>query len=135
MRHVLAFLGLLALFAATPLTAAEEANETAIHDVITRQLDAIKTGDAKTAFDIASPAIQTMFGNAATFMSMVERGYPQIYTSAGHKFLNLDTSTGTLAQRVLIEGAKGSVVVRYDMIEVGGTWRINGCVIEEVQDA
>jgi hypothetical protein len=135
MKHALAVLGLLALFAATLPAAAVETDEAAIHDVITRQLDAIKKGDAKTAFDIASPTIQTMFGNAATFMSMVERGYPQIYKSVGHKFLNIDTSAGGLAQRVLIEGEKGSVVVRYEMIDIGGIWRINGCMIEQVQEA
>ena len=135
MKHVFALLGLLALFAAPLLAAAEDANEIAIHGVITRQLEAIKKGDAKAAFDIASPTIQTMFGSADTFMAMVQRGYPQIYSSVGHKFLNIDRSTGTLAQRVFIEGEKGSVIVRYDMIEIDGTWRINGCMIEQVQEA
>ena len=38
-------------------------------------------------------------------------------------------------QRVLIESEKGSVIVRYEMIEIDGNWRINGCMIEKVDDA
>ena len=118
-----------------PIAVAEEASEAAIHDVITRQLDAIKKDDASEAFAIASPDIQTIFGTSATFMSMVQRGFPQIFRSVGHRFLNIDRSTGKLKQRVLIESAQSSVVVQYDMIEIDGHWRINGCVIEKVDEA
>ena len=114
---------------------ADDARQAAIRDVITRQLDAIKKDDANAAFAIASPTIQTMFGNPATFLSMVARGYPQIYRSVSHKFLNIDDSDGKLNQRVLVEGEKGSVIVRYEMIEIDGQWRINGCMIEKVDEA
>lgn len=134
MKSLFALLALLILNA-TPPAAAEEARDTAIHEVVTRQLDAIKKDDATAAYAIASPAIQMMFGNSAAFMSMVQRGFPQIYRSIGHKFLNIDTSAGTVMQRVLIESEKGSVIVRYEMIEIDGNWRINGCMIEKVDDA
>jgi Domain of unknown function (DUF4864) len=126
---------ILALFVSTPAVSAGDAADPAIRDVITRQLDAIKKQDGNAAFAIASPTIQAMFGNSATFMSMVERGYPQIFRSIGHRFLNIDTSDGKLSQRVLVEGEKGSVIVRYDMIEIDGQWRINGCMIEKVSEA
>ena len=134
MKTLFALLALLILNTA-PAARAEEAREAAIHEAVTRQLDAIKKDDATAAYAIASPTIQMMFGNSAAFMSMVQRGFPQIYRSIGHKFLNIDTSSGTVMQRVLIESEKGSVIVRYEMIEIDGNWRINGCMIEKVDDA
>jgi Domain of unknown function (DUF4864) len=136
MKMFAAVLGLmLMLTAGAPFCVADDARPDAIHDVITRQLDAIKKDDADAAFAIASPTIQTMFGSPATFMSMVERGYPQIFRSIGHKFLNIDETDGLVRQRVLIESEKGSVIVRYEMIEIDGHWRINGCMIEKVDEA
>ena len=128
MRSVLILAGLLLVMITAPFAHADKRSETAIHEVISRQLDAIKKDDAGGAFAIASPNIQTMFGNPATFMSMVQRGYPQIYRSVAHKFLNVDTSGGKLMQRVLIESENGAVVVRYEMIEIDGVWRINDSV-------
>jgi hypothetical protein len=66
-------------------------------------------------------------------MRMVELGYPQVYRSRGHRFLQLDASQGRLIQRVLIESDAGTVVARYDMVEVDGAWRINGCSLEPTE--
>jgi hypothetical protein len=118
-----------------PVAFAEAPNETAIRAVITTQLEAMNRGDATAAFAIASPAIQSHFGDAATFMAMVEKGYPQVYRSRGHRFLKLDTVDGRLIQRVMIESEKGMVVARYEMVEIDGTWRINGCALEKTDGA
>ncbi len=122
------------LWATATAAIAVTVSDTAIREVISQQLNAINNDDGQAAFAIASPNIQTMFGSPATFMSMVERGYPQIYRSRSHRFLNIDDSSGTLQQRVLVEGETGSVIVRYEMIEIDGRWRINGCRIEKVED-
>lgn len=122
------------LWATATAAIAVTVSDTAIREVISQQLNAINNDDGQAAFAIASPNIQTMFGSPATFMSMVERGYPQIYRSRSHRFLNIDDSSGTLQQRVLVEGETGSVIVRYEMIEIDGRWRINGCIIEKVED-
>jgi hypothetical protein len=135
MKLLFALLALLAPLTLPQPAVADEANDSAIHEIIARQLEAFRKDDATAAFAIAAPNIQTMFGDPATFMSMVERGYPQIYRSTGHKFINIDTTTGKLMQRVLIESEKGSVIVRYEMIEIDGAWRINGCMIEKVEAA
>lgn len=137
MTRLIAFLFGAALFAIVPLAPARatDARETAIRDVISRQLEAIGNNDAEAAFAFASPKIQSMFGEPWTFMVMVARGFPHIYRSSGHRFLNV-VETGPLPlQRVLIESAKGSVIVRYEMIEIDGQWRINGCQIEKVDEA
>jgi Domain of unknown function (DUF4864) len=114
---------------------AQSAMEMAARDVIGRQLEAMNRGDGVAAFAFASPAIQAIFGDAANFMRMVERGYPQIYRSRRHRFLQFDSSGGELIQRVLIESDSGTVVARYEMVEIDGTWRINGCTIEQTEGA
>ncbi len=134
MSKSLLVVGFLMLWATATAAIAVTVSDTAIREVISQQLNAINNDDGQAAFAIASPNIQTMFGSPATFMSMVERGYPQIYRSRSHRFLNIDDSSGTLQQRVLVEGETGSVIVRYEMIEIDGRWRINGCIIEKVED-
>jgi hypothetical protein len=128
---------LIAIFvwASSSAVVAQSAIETAIHDVIGRQLEAMKRADGVAAFAFASPAIQALFGDAANFMRMVERGYPQIYRSRRHRFLQLDGSGGEQIQRVLIESDSGTVIARYEMVEIDGAWRINGCTIEQTEGA
>ena len=120
---------------AVPAALAQVPNGAGIRETITRQLEAMKRDDGVAAFAIASPAIQTMFGDAANFMSMVARGYPQVHHSRSHRFLKLDTSDGKLVQRVLIESDAGTVVARYEMVQIDGVWRINGCMIEKLEGA
>jgi hypothetical protein len=114
---------------------AQSLQETAIRGVISRQLEAMNRGDGVAAFALASPAIQSLFGDATNFMRMVERGYPQVYRSRNHRFLKLDSLEGRLVQRVLIESNAGTVVARYEMVEIDGAWRINGCTIEQTEGA
>ena len=128
-------IGLVVLLAWSPIALAQSPDEARIHDVITRQLDAMNHDDEAAAFAVASPKIQTLFKDAQTFMRMVQRGYPQVFRSRSHRFLNVDRSDGRLIQRVLIEGESGTVIARYEMIEIDGNWRINGCALEGTQDA
>jgi Domain of unknown function (DUF4864) len=108
---------------------AQAPDEAKIPEVITRQLDAMHRDDAAAAFAIASPAIQSIFQDAPTFMRMVQLGFPQLYRSRNHRFLKLDTSDGRLIERVLIESDVGTVVARYELVEIDGLWRINGCIL------
>lgn len=123
------------LLAAVPAALAQAPRENAIRETITRQLEAMKRDDGAAAFAIASPAIQAMFGDAANFMSMVARAYPQVHRSRSHRFLKLDAVDGKLVQRVLIESDAGTVVARYEMVEIDSVWRINGCAIEKQEGA
>ena len=114
---------------------AQSAIDTAIRDVIGGQLEAMNRGDGVAAFAFASPGIQAIFGDAQAFMRMVERGYPQIYRSRQHRFLQLDSTGGERIQRVLIESDAGTIIARYEMVEIDGIWRINGCTIEATAGA
>ena len=138
MTSAVRLLGLLLLltFAAPGVFAqapAQAPGETGIRDVITRQLEALDKGDGVAAFAIASPTIQQMFRDAPTFMSMVERGYPQVLHSRAHRFLNLTTDDGRLIQRVFIESDAGTVIGSYEMIQIDGLWRINGVAFEKME--
>ena len=135
MAAVARLIGLvLALWCAAPAFA-QSAGDANVRAVITRQLEAMQRGDQAGAFAIASPMIQQMFRDAPNFMTMVERGYPQVFRSRSHRFLKLDTIDGRLIQRVLIESDAGTVIGNYEMIEIDGVWRINGCSFEKVDGA
>lgn len=129
------FLGIILLLGWAPAVLAQSPQEAAIRGVITRQLDAMNRGDQAAAFAIASPAIQAMFGDAPNFMRMVQQGYPQVFRSRSHRFLKLGTTDGRLIQRVLVESDNGTVVANYEMVEIDGVWRINGCAIEQAEGA
>ena len=124
---------LLASVAVTGAVAQQSPSETAIRDVITRQLDALNRGDQTAAFAIASPTIQQMFQNPPAFMAMVERGYPQVAHSRSHRFLNLTSDDGRLIQRVFIESDAGTVIGSYEMVQIDGAWRINGVAFEKME--
>jgi hypothetical protein len=94
--ETLAAIVLLAIASTTAV--AQSPQETAIRGVIARQLEAMNRGDGVAAFALASPAIQSIFGDAANFMRMVEGGYPQVYRSRSHRFLKLDSTQGRLTR-------------------------------------
>ena len=121
-------------FATFALARTDPVAETKIQAVISQQLDALDKNDSSAAFAIASPKIQTLFQTAEFFIDMVERGYPQLRHSRGHRFLKLDWVDGVLIARVLVDSDSGSVIARYEMIEIDGVWRINGCSLEPRQD-
>jgi hypothetical protein len=115
--------------------AAQAPEEIAIRSVISRQLAAFNRDDTAAAFALASPGIQKHFGDAATFAGMVERSFPQIRRSRSHRFLKFEIVEDKVIQRVLIQSDAGTVIARYEMIGVDGTWRINGCAVEKADGA
>jgi len=136
MRRFAHFMLGVVLLAWAPAAMAQAPNESAIREVITRQLEAMRRGDGVAAFAIASPAIQGMFGDdAERFMGMVERSFPQVFRSRSHRFLKLENTDGKLMQGVLIESDSGTAVARYEMVVIDGIWRINGCFLDKADGA
>jgi hypothetical protein len=120
---------------ATAKASAETPREAAIRGVISEQIEAFRRDDAAAAFAIASPMIQQLFGDPVNFMAMVVTGYPQVYRPRSLRFLALSDAGGRLLQKVLIEGPDGALVVaQYEMIEIDGRWRINGCTLVKGDD-
>ena len=125
----------LAASATAPFAQGTADSQAGIDAVISRQLDALKKGDGQAAFAIASPSIQSIFQTPENFIGMVERGFPELRRASGHRLLKLETVEGAVVARVLVESPSGNVIARYEMIEIDGSWRINGCSLEARQDA
>ena len=129
---VLAF-GLLAgPVLATSTTPLDEGDAASIRQVIEAQLQAFRADDSGEAFAYASPAIQSIFKNADTFMSMVRAGYKPVYRPREVEFRDLVPLEGRWTQRVLVVGPDGVPTVAQYVMEKqpDGSWRIDGCVLE-----
>jgi hypothetical protein len=100
-----------------------------IQTVIERQLGAFARDDAGTAFSIASPMIQRLFGTAANFMAMVRAAYPQVYRHHRAEFGEMATVKGEWLQFVRFTGTDGhKALALYTMTkDAKGSWRIIGC--------
>lgn len=107
------------------------ADRQAIEQVITSQLDAFRRDAGDAAFSLASPHIQSLFGDAPRFMSMVQQGYPPVYRPRSFMFDDLVTIDERIVQRVMIIGPDGAAALAlYTMErEPDGTWRIDGCAL------
>ena len=112
------------LMLVTPAMAQES---DAIEDVIANQLSAFNDRDVQTAWSFASPMIQGLFGNPENFGTMVEQGYPMVWTNSDVQFLELREIAGQFYQKVMVRDATGQRhVMEYAMIDTPAGWLING---------
>ena len=112
---------------------AQTADRTGIEQVITGQIEAFRADDAAKAYSFASPTIQQKFKTPDFFMSMVARGYPQVYRPQSFAFRETVERGGITFQQVEVLGPKGArVMAVYEMIRLNGKWRINGCFIAKL---
>ena len=119
--------------AALELAPAERA---AIRGVVEAQLDAFRRDDGVAAFGYASPSIRAMFRTAERFMNMVREGYAPVYRPRRVEFRDVVRWRGRITQRVYLVGPDGAPVIANYLMErqADGTWRIDGCILEEVPD-
>ena len=83
-------LTLVVAFAASAPARAEPvsaADARAAKAIVSAQLDAFASDDAKRAFSYAAPAIRSMFDTPERFLAMVRAGYPVVYRPAAVTFL------------------------------------------------
>ena len=128
---LVAWLSTGASFAVTA-EAPDPADAAAIRSVIEGQLNAFMADNAPQAFSYASPAIQSIFKDPDTFMSMVRAGYQPVYRPQEVEFRDLAPVEGRWTQRVLVVGPDGVPVVAQYIMEKqpDGSWRIDACVFE-----
>jgi hypothetical protein len=107
------------------------ADQQAIQQVISGQIDAFRNDDDGRAFDYASPGIQFMFGSPQRFMAMVREGYQPVYHPRSMAFGDLLVVDGAFVQELAVIGPDGQPrLARYVMQhEPDGTWRVDGCVL------
>jgi len=129
-------LGLAAFFAldtsaaaATPPMRASDWKS--IKQVIAAQRAALIAGDGEKAFGYATPEIRAQFGDADTFMAMVQVGYPALLTARYTQFLEGAVVDGLIIQPLRLVDADNSVRVALYTMEKQktGAWRISGCRI------
>ena len=133
---------LLALGPALPAAAQERAAPLSskqdergeLQQVVASQLAAFGRSDGPAAFALASPMIQGKFGDAATFLRMVQRGYTPLIRPRSVRFVGQLEVAGEPALTLVVVGRDGkSYGVVYMMTRMAsGAWRTNGCELREL---
>ena len=98
-----------------------------VQAVIESQLIAFQNRDGAGAFFHAAPGIKGAFGDADTFMAMVERGYSVIYANRGWTFVEGQVQGQQAAQMLVVEDGEGrELKVIYFLRIYDGRWQITG---------
>ncbi len=127
---VSAALCLLSVGVAVADEAPSSADEAAIHDVISKQLDAFRTEDGAAAEAFAVPGIQQKFPTPESFMGMVRSAYSALIRPRSTHFDSLGQTPLGLVQKMTIVDGNGQVwTAAYTMTLIDGQWRISGCFI------
>ncbi|HUQ38185.1 MAG TPA: DUF4864 domain-containing protein [Aestuariivirga sp.] len=103
--------------------------------IITAQISAFRADDGPTAYSFAAPVVRNIFPTPEIFMSMVKRGYPQVYRPQSFNFTEaLIDPMGRPAQKMLVVGPDGKTYEALYSMEKqpDGTWRISGCTLLEI---
>ena len=115
---------------AEQLTALDQKN---IRSVVEGQMAAFANDDANKAFSYAAPNVRQAVGSAARFMTMVRRDYPMVYRPASSTFLQPESLSGEVLQRVHLTDASGNSWLAIYSLEhqKDKSWRITGCSVQE----
>lgn len=115
----------IAMAAAAPAIGAEE---NAIQETITQQIEAFRADDGDAAYSFAAPMIQQMFPSSDIFMSMVRQGYQPVYRPQSFDFSQIEINGGSAIQNVDIIGPKGAAwrAVYTLQKQANGQWKITG---------
>ena len=121
----------LAAVLAAPAYAQDAADASAIHRVISAQIDAFAQGDADAAFGFAAPPIRAKFGTAARFLAAVRQAYPALVHPRSVTFTGLQQGDATLVQKVEVVGPDGQGALASYLMEheADGRWLIAGCTL------
>lgn len=109
--------------------------KTEFQRIITAQISAFRVDDGPTAYSFAAPVVRNIFPTPEIFMSMVKRGYPQVYRPQSFNFTEaLIDPLGRPAQKMLVVGPDGKTYEALYSMEKqpDGTWRISGCTLLEI---
>lgn len=133
---LLIFAGVLtAAFTASLTHAGEIEDRQESRAVIEAQIEAFKQGDGPKAFSYATPNIQTMFGDADTFMKMVRDGYDVVYSPASVRFVKFETDGMNALHAVQMIDRQKTLWNVYYVLQKrpDGNWRISSCEAEKAE--
>jgi hypothetical protein len=112
-----------------------ETEKSEFQRIITAQISAFRADDGPKAYSFAAPVVRNIFPTPEIFMSMVKRGYPQVYRPQSFNFTEaLIDPMGRPAQKMLVVGPDGKTYEALYSMEKqpDGTWRISGCTLLEI---
>ena len=112
-----------------------ETEKSEFQRIIAAQISAFRADDGPTAYSFAAPVVRNIFPTPEIFMSMVRRGYPQVYRPQSFNFTEaLIDPMGRPAQKMLVIGPDGKTYEALYSMEKqpDGTWRISGCTLLEI---
>lgn len=103
--------------------------------VIEAQLEALKQGDSAKAFSYATPNIQTMFGDAETFMQMVRKGYDVVLKPMTVRFVKFETDGANALHAVQMIDRQKTLWNVYYVLQKrpDGSWKISSCETEKAE--
>jgi hypothetical protein len=132
LMRTLVLLAALLLSLASPARAADDV--ATAQGVIRSQVEAFGHDDAAAAYSYAAPAIQDVFPQAESFLSMVRRGYAPVYRHKSFEFGEVRALDGKIAQQVHIIDADGVPWEALYTLEQqpDGSMKISGCVLLKV---
>lgn len=127
--HLLFVLSGIIFVMQAPFAHAEDPVEDA-QAIITRQIDALRSGDAAAAYGFASPDIRSLFPDQTTFLDMVKKRYAPLSRADRYAFGRSKLVGGgeIVLQEVTGTGsdAKDWTAI-YDMrLQDDGSYKING---------
>ena len=101
-----------------------------IRSVVEKQREALVAGEAERAFGYASRGIRDQFGDAETFLRMVQRSYAPLLDARDAVLLEGAVIDGQVIQPLRLVLPDNTVLIAlYPMIKERGAWRTNGCVL------
>lgn len=98
--------------------------------VISGQIDAFLSDDAKAAYGFASPGIRSTFRTESQFLEMVRKTYPPVYRADNYAFGRAKLVGGgeLVFQEVLISGSEGkdwTAIYELRLMD-DGAYKVNG---------
>ena len=135
LRSILAVVLLAFISVAAFAQSISETEKTEFQRIIAAQISAFRADDGPTAYSFAAPVVRNIFPTPEIFMSMVKRGYPQVYRPQSFNFTEaLIDPMGRPAQKMLVVGPDGKTYEALYSMEKqpDGTWRISGCTLLEI---
>jgi hypothetical protein len=114
--------------AATGLAPADEA---AMRLLIEAQIAAMRAGDWRGAFALASPDLQAQYGTPAAFRDEVSAHYAPLPAVASVRFVDIVTFRGLPTYRVILGGRDGATTMAYYLVRRldDRSLRIAGCAL------
>ena len=127
--------GLVAAFTASLTHADETGDRRETRAVIEAQLEAFRQDDGPKAFSYATPNVQTMFGDAETFMQMVREGYDVVVKPVTVRFVKFETDGSNALHAVQMIDRQKTLWNVYYVLQKrpDGSWRISSCETEKAE--